>query len=54
VRKRLLAGNYAGACDALLLYRFSAGYDCSTRGNRRCAGVWARQVKRHEGCMGAQ
>ncbi|MFS8930934.1 glycoside hydrolase family protein [Cupriavidus taiwanensis] len=54
MRKRLLAGNYAGACDALLRYRFSAGYDCSTPGNRRCAGVWTRQVKRHERCKGAQ
>lgn len=54
MRKRLLAGDYAGACDALLLYRFSAGYDCSTPGNRRCGGVWWRQVRRHERCMGVQ
>jgi GH24 family phage-related lysozyme (muramidase) len=54
MRKRLLAGDYAGACDALLLYRFSAGYDCSTPGNRRCGCVWWRQVRRHERCMGVQ
>lgn len=54
MRKRLLAANYAGSCDALLLYRYSASYDCSTPGNRRCAGVWTRQLRRHERCMGAQ
>lgn len=50
----LRAGNYPGACQALLRYRFSAGHDCSTPGNRICAGVWTRQLKRHAACMGAQ
>lgn len=54
MRRRLLVGDYVGACDALLLYKFSAGYDCSTPGNRRCAGVWARQLKRHQRCMEVQ
>jgi len=53
-RKSLLAGNYAQACTDLLKYRFAAGYDCSTPGNTRCAGVWARQLKRHSQCMAAQ
>lgn len=54
MRRRLLAGDYAGACKALLRYRFAAGYDCSTPGNRRCAGVWTRQQARHQRCMGVQ
>lgn len=54
MRRRLLAGDYAGACQALLLYKFSAGYDCSTPGNKRCYGVWTRQLERHAKCMGAQ
>ena len=54
MRRHLLAGNYVAACNALLLYKFSAGYDCSTPGNRVCAGVWTRQLKRHTACMGAQ
>jgi GH24 family phage-related lysozyme (muramidase) len=54
MRRELLAGNYRAACDALLLYRFSGGYDCSTPGNKRCAGVWTRQLKRHAACMAAQ
>ena len=52
--RELRAGNYAGACQALLKYRFSAGYDCSTPGNKVCAGVWTRQLKRHAACMAAQ
>jgi len=33
-------------------------YDCSTlidgKPNRRCYGVWTRQLKRYQACMGAQ
>lgn len=52
--RELRAGNYPAACRALLRYKFSAGYDCSTPGNRVCAGVWTRQLKRHAACMAAQ
>lgn len=54
MRKNLLAGNYIKACAGLLQYRYSAGFDCSTPGNKRCWGVWDRQKKRYEKCMGAQ
>lgn len=53
-RRDLLAGNYAQACNDLLKYKFAAGFDCSTPGNKRCAGVWARQLERHAKCMAAQ
>ena len=53
-RKSLLAGNYVQACNDLLKYRFAAGFDCSTPGNKRCAGVWTRQLERHAKCMAAQ
>lgn len=57
-RRELLAGNYVGACKALLKFRFAAGYDCSTRingrPNKRCWGVWTRQLQRHDKCMAAQ
>ncbi len=53
-RRDLLAGNYAQACHDLLKYRFAAGFDCSTPGNKRCWGVWARQLERHAKCMAAQ
>lgn len=54
MRRELLAGNYEAACRALLRYRYSAGYDCSTPGNKRCPGVWTRQLRRYDACMGAQ
>ncbi|ABM38594.1 lysozyme [Polaromonas naphthalenivorans] len=54
MRRELLAGHYPAACHALLEYKKSAGYDCSTPGNKICAGVWTRQLKRHAKCMAAQ
>lgn len=54
MRRHVLAGEYRQACDALLKYRFSGGFDCSTPGNKRCAGVWARQLERHRKCYAAQ
>lgn len=52
--KRLNAGDYAGACNAILSWRFAAGYDCSTPGNRRCWGLWQRRLDSHAKCMAAQ
>jgi len=58
MRRHLLRGEYAKACGVLLRYRFAAGYDCSTtingKPNRRCWGVWERQLERHAKCMGEQ
>lgn len=54
MRKEVVAGNYVAACSALLRYRYAAGYDCSTPGNKRCSGVWKRQLERHDKCMAAQ
>lgn len=54
MRRHILAGNYTAACNSLLLYKRAAGYDCSTPGNKRCAGVWTRQLERHAQCMDAQ
>ena len=54
MRRELLAGNYPEACIALLKYKKSAGYDCSTPGNKICPGVWTRQQKRYKDCMESQ
>lgn len=54
MRRDLLAGNYVQACHDLLKYKYAAGYDCSTPGNKRCWGVWQRQLERHAKCMEAQ
>lgn len=54
MRERLMESDYRGACRALLNWRFAAGYDCSTPGNKRCMGVWTRQKARYDKCMNAQ
>lgn len=58
MRRNLLAGNYRAACNALLRYRYAAGYDCSTlvngKPNKRCWGSWERQLARHAQCMAEQ
>lgn len=58
MRRDLIAGDYVGACNALKLYRFSAKYDCSTvingEPNKRCYGVWTRQLERNRKCLEAQ
>ena len=48
------AGRYRESCEAYLLYKRVAGYDCSTPGNRRCPGVWARSQERYNKCLEAQ
>jgi lysozyme len=53
MRRELLAGYYFTACRALLRYRKAAGFDCSTPGNKRCHGVWDRQLDRFATCVGA-
>jgi lysozyme len=53
-RTWLLRGDYAGACEALLLWRFQAGRDCALPQNwgpKGCKGVWTRQQKRHSQCV---
>ena len=54
MRRYLLAGDHVAACNALLKYKYAAGYDCSTKGNKRCSGVWKRQLARHKKCMESQ
>lgn len=54
IPKRLMERDYRGACDAILLYKFSAGFDCSTPGNRICSGVWKDRLRVHTNCLAAQ
>lgn len=54
MRRNLLDRDYRAACDALLLYKKSGGYDCSITGNKICAGVWTRQKERHAACLAVQ
>lgn len=52
--KRLNAQDYAGACNAILLWNRVAAQDCSVPGNRVCWGLWQRRLKSHAKCMAAQ
>lgn len=76
MRKDLLSGDYRGACEAMLAYRYITSarptpgwtpyrfdeggqptrwkFDCSTPGNKVCAGVWSRQQDRHARCLAEQ
>lgn len=54
IMRHLNAGRYAQSCNSYLAFRFAAGYDCSTPGNKRCAGVWTRQLERQAACLNAQ
>lgn len=50
--QRLQGADYAGACEAILLYRFAGGQDCSAAGNKTCAGVWADRQRLRAMCLG--
>lgn len=50
----LNAQEYRAACDAILEYKYADGFDCSTPGNKRCAGVWTDRQRVHAICMGVQ
>ena len=52
--KRLNVENYAGACEAILMWNKAGGFDCSTPGNKRCAGLWTDRLRSHSKCVAAQ
>lgn len=54
VVKRLNAKDYAGACEAVLMWRKFRGFDCSTPGNRVCSGLWKRRLEEHAKCVEGQ
>lgn len=43
-----------GSCNAILLYRYTAGQDCSQPSNRSCRGVWKRRLLQHRTCLDVQ
>lgn len=53
--KRLNAENYHGACEAILMWKYGPRkFDCSTPGNKVCAGLWKDRLRSHRKCMEAQ
>jgi lysozyme len=51
--KRLNTYDYAGACNAILLWKRVAGQDCSIPGNKVCWGLWQRRLETHDKCLAA-
>ena len=52
--KTLNAGDYAGACHAILQWRFYKKNDCSLPKNKRlCGGLWTRSQAEYRQCLGA-
>jgi lysozyme len=50
---RLLnAGEYAQACNAILMWRFVGNVDCAAPGNKACSGLWARRQRLRQQCLG--
>lgn len=56
--RHINAGEYEKACHGYTLYKMSGGYDCSTlingEPNRRCWGVWKRNLERRDRCLKEQ
>ncbi|MBL0918053.1 MAG: lysozyme [Hydrogenophaga sp.] len=50
--RRLNAGDYPGACDAILMWKRVGQQDCSIPGNRVCWGLWQRRLATHKQCLG--
>lgn len=52
--KRLNAGDYTGACNAILLWkRYKNIPDCSVP-NKVCGGLWTDRLRSHKLCLEAQ
>lgn len=52
--KRLNAGDYPGACNAILMWKMAGDVDCSAPGNKTCSGLWARRQRLRQQCLGSQ
>lgn len=52
--RRLNAGDYAGACDGILMWRRVGQQDCSVPGNPVCWGLWKRRLAAHAKCKAVQ
>jgi lysozyme len=51
--RKAKAGDVQGSCDAILLYRFAGGKDCSLPSNKHvCGGIWDRRQKERAICLG--
>lgn len=44
-------GQPVKACNAILLYKYAGGHDCSIPGNKICSGIWRRRIEMNELCL---
>ncbi|MEX3555597.1 MAG: glycoside hydrolase family protein [Burkholderia gladioli] len=51
LRKRYAAGDFPGACDEFLKWRYAGGKDCANPTNR-CMGIWTRRQAERAACRG--
>jgi lysozyme len=51
--KRANAQDYAGACEAILMWKKFGDVDCS-KPNKVCGGLWSDRLRDHAKCMAAQ
>ena len=49
--KRWNAGDYAGGCEAVMMWKYASGKDCSIRANN-CYGLIIRREKERRQCLG--
>lgn len=51
--KKANAGNYAGACEEFLRWRYYQGHDCSLpQWKSLCGGIWNRRQWEYRLCLG--
>lgn len=52
--RRLNAKDYAGACEAILMWKYGPRkFDCSTPGNKVCFGLWKDRLRSYSQCKAA-
>lgn len=49
--RKLNSGDYSGACQELLRWRFFQGKDCAIPSNK-CSGLWKRRQDEYAKCLG--
>jgi lysozyme len=49
--RRWNAGDYSGGCEAVMMWKFAAGKDCSIRANN-CYGLIIRREAERKQCLG--
>jgi lysozyme len=53
VVRKVNAGDYEGACEAILNWKMYQGKDCSKPENKRlCGGIWTRRLEARAKCLG--